>query len=299
MNRSPDPDDLAHHDPTPAPPSAPHNWGHEPSYEERVQAGVTESPPPPQRPRGLALPTHPVLLTRALLLINLIIFVLTSLLSQGGFMESVLGGADGFTLIALGAKENSLILRGQYWRLLTPIFLHIGIVHLLFNSYALNLFGREVEGLFGTIRFAVIYFLSGIGGSLMSFAFSPSVSAGASGAIFGVIGAMTAFLIRNRTTLGAQGRQHLQSLMLMIGVNLFLGTTLPGIDNFGHIGGLIAGFVLGFLLSPTYKVESEYASMQYARVVERPTLIPTSLAAVGGVVALTGLFWLALPIAPL
>jgi rhomboid protease GluP len=301
VNRPPEPDNVPHRDPTPTPPSLPYDWEHEPSQQERqaIGADVVESPASPPRPRGLALPSHPVLLTRALLLINLVMFVVTSLLSRGGFMEAVLGGADGLTLIVLGAKENSLILRGEYWRLLTPIFLHIGIVHLLFNSYALNLFGREVEGLFGSFRFAVIYFLSGIGGSLLSFAFSPSVSAGASGAIFGVIGAMAAFLIRNRNTLGAQGRQHLQSLVFMIGINLFLGTTLPGIDNFGHIGGLVVGFLLGFLLSPTYTVESDYDNLQYPRVVERPNLVPTALAAVGGIVALTGLFWLALPIAPL
>jgi rhomboid protease GluP len=296
-------DPLPHRDPTPTPPSAPFDWDHEPSQAERVEAGlgVVEAPAAPTRPQGLALPSHPVILTRALLLINLVMFVVTSLLSQGGggFMEAVLGGADGLTLMVLGAKENSLILRGDYWRLLTPIFLHIGIVHLAFNSYALNLFGREVESLFGSWRFAVIYFLAGIGGSILSFAFSPAISAGASGAIFGVIGAMAAFLIRNRTTLGAQGRQHLQSLLFMIGINLFLGVTLPGIDNYGHIGGLVVGFVLGFLVSPTYTVESDYENMQYPRVVERPNRLPIALVAVVGMVALTGLFWLAMPIAPL
>ncbi len=279
----------------------PYDWAHEPTYEQRVGAGMAkpEAPVEPSRKQGLALPSHPVVLTRALLLINLLLFVITSLLSRGGFMEAVLGGADGLTLIALGAKENSLILRGEYWRLLTPIFLHIGIVHLLFNSYALNLFGREVEGLFGSWRFAVVYFLSGIAGSLLSFAFSPNTSAGASGAIFGVIGAMAAFLIRNRETLGAQGRQHLQSLAFMIGINLFLGVSLPGIDNYGHIGGLVAGFVLGFLVSPTYAVESDYENLQYPRVVERAAQLPTAVVALAGIAALTGLFWLALPIAPL
>lgn len=298
-NALPPREDAPHRDPTPTPPSAPYDWEHEPSHAERIQTGVVEAPAPPARPRGLVLPSHPIVLTRALLLINLVMFLITSLLSSGGFMEAVLGGADGLTLMVLGAKENSLILRGDYWRLLTPIFLHIGIVHLLFNSYALNLFGREVEGIFGSWRFAVIYFLSGIGGSILSFAFSPSISAGASGAIFGVIGAMAAFLIRNRETLGNQGRQHLQSLVFMIGINLFLGVTLPGIDNYGHIGGLVAGFVLGFLISPTYTVESDYANMQYPRVVERSSQLPTTVVALVGIVALTGLFWLAMPIAPL
>ena len=110
---------------------------------------------------------------------------------------------------------------------------------------------------------------------------------------------MAAFLISNRDTLGAQGRQHLQSLAFMIGINLFLGVSLPGIDNYGHIGGLVAGFVLGFLVSPTYAVESDYENLQYPRVVERAAQLPTAVVALAGIAALTGLFWLALPIAPL
>lgn len=290
---------LPHRDPTPTPPSLPFDWEHEPTQAEREAAGVAEAPAAPSRPRGLALPAQPVLLTRALLLINLVMFVLTSLLARGGFMEAVLGGADGLTLVALGAKENGLILRGDYWRLLTPIFLHIGIVHLGFNSYALNLFGREVESLFGSWRFAVIYFLAGIGGSILSFAFSPAISAGASGAIFGLIGAMAAFLIRNRQTLGAQGRQHLQSLVFMIGINLYLGVTLPGIDNYGHIGGLVVGFLVGILVSPTYVVESDYEDLQHPRVVERNPLLPVAIVALLGMVLLGAAFWLAMPIAPM
>jgi rhomboid protease GluP len=250
------------------------------------------------RRRGLSLPTHRDIITRVLLLVNVGMFLLLSYLSRGGFMEALLGGADGGTLIALGAKANGLILAGEYWRLLTPIFLHIGIVHLLFNSYALNLFGRELEALFGSLRFAIVYFLSGIAGSILSFAFSPYTAAGASGAIFGVIGALAAFLIRNRDTLGDRGRQHLQSLVFMIGVNLVLGFTLAGIDNYGHIGGLVAGFLLGFALSPTYTVVATNIPPLYQRVVERPQRRAAALVGLAAGVTLYALFWLALPIAP-
>lgn len=255
--------------------------------------------PPPLRPRALALPSHRVILTPLLLGINIVVFLILSYLSRGGFMDSVLGGADGYTLVMLGAKENTLILSGEYWRLLTPVFLHIGIVHLLLNSYALNIFGREVEGLFGSVRFAVIYLLAGIAGTLLSFAFSPSVAAGASGAIFGVIGAMAAFLIQNRQTLGEQGKKHLQSLAGMIGINLVLGFTLAGIDNYGHMGGLISGFILGYLLSPIYTIERTFEPPDYHRVVERPPRIPTAAIAVASIIILGVLLWVALPIAPI
>ncbi len=154
-----------------------------------------------------------------------------------------------------GAKANAAIKAGEYWRLLTPIFLHIGVLHLIFNQYALSIFGREMETIFGTARFAAIYLLSGLFGSLASFAFNPVISAGASGAIFGIIGAMAAFFLRNRQTLGQMGRDQLRSLLVLIGFNLFLGTAVSGIDNWGHIGGLISGIVLGLLLAPTYTFE--------------------------------------------
>lgn len=238
-------------------------------------------PPPEPAPAapsraGLALPLHPVWLTKAILLFNILMFLLLSFYSRGGFMEAVLGGANGEALILLGAKVNPLIRAGQYWRLLTPIFLHIGLVHLIFNEYALSIFGREVESLFGPWRFLALYLLTGMFGTLASFAFSPALSAGASGAIFGILGAMIAFLLRNRKLLGERGREHIRALLTMIAINVFLGFTIPGIDNYGHMGGLVSGLLLGALLSPTYAVEP-LTVPPFATVVERPTLLPTSV----------------------
>ncbi len=251
----------------------------------------------PQR-RGVPIPLHRVWLTRVLLIINIVVFAVTTFLARGdNFMNAFVNGADVLTLITLGAKSNPNILVGQYWRLVTPIFLHIGIIHLLFNSYALNLFGREVEQLFGSLRFAIIYFLAGIAGSMLSFAFSPSVSAGASGAIFGIIGAMAAFLIRNRETFGETGRQHLRSLGAMIVLNLVLGVTLAGIDNFGHVGGLVTGAILGFALSPTYQVDSIMVP-PFQTVTDRMRPVTIAIVTLVALGVLSALFVVALQIAP-
>lgn len=147
----------------------------------------------PSRPHSFALPLHRAWLTQVILVLNVLLFLLLSAAAQTGFMPALLGGADGSTLILFGAKSNLGIKQGEFWRLLTPLFLHIGITHLLFNQYALFSFGKEVESLFGTARFAIIYLLSGLFGSLASFAFVPAISAGASGAIFGIIGTLAAF----------------------------------------------------------------------------------------------------------
>ncbi|MBA3533873.1 MAG: rhomboid family intramembrane serine protease, partial [Ardenticatenales bacterium] len=181
-----------------------------------------------QQPAYLPLPLHSVWLTYGILLLNVLLFMLLSLSARIGFFPAFTEGADIPTLVAFGAKYNRGILDGETWRLLTPIFLHIGFVHLLFNQYALYLFGREVERLFGTLRFVIIYLLAGLAGSIASFAFSAAVSAGASGAIFGIIGALTLFFWRNREFLGEAGKQQTRSLLGMIGVNLLLGFTIPG-----------------------------------------------------------------------
>ncbi|MEX2103787.1 MAG: rhomboid family intramembrane serine protease, partial [Bacilli bacterium] len=139
-----------------------------------------------------------------------------------------------------GAKYNPLIQDEQYWRLLTPIFLHIGFPHLLFNSMALYFIGPAVERIYGGFRFIFIFLLAGVMGSLASFAFTPNLSAGASGAIFGCFGALLFFGQKHRAlffqTMG-------KDILFFLGLNLMLGFIFPGIDNFGHIGGLLGGYL--------------------------------------------------------
>lgn len=175
-------------------------------------------------------PSPPVI-TYLLIGINVIMWLL----------EMFLGGSENIqVLIRMGAKENSLIAAGQYWRLLTPVFLHAGVDHLLFNSFGLLMWGRYIEALFGKGKYLFIYLVSGLVGSLASYLFSPAVSVGASGAIFGLFGTLLYFR-KSRRRLFHQifGVQ----VIVIIVLNLFNGFTRPGIDNWGHIGGLIGGYL--------------------------------------------------------
>ena len=158
--------------------------------------------------------------------------------------------------ITTGAQVNSLIAGGDYWRLLSAMFLHAGLMHLAFNGWALFSVGRDMESLLGSGWFIAIYLLSGLAGNVAYYLLGPNVpSLGASGAIFGLIGAEAAFFLCNRPLLGRFGRQRLGNLAIMIGINLVFGFTVPGINNFAHLGGLLTGFVLGWILAPRYQVE--------------------------------------------
>lgn len=155
-------------------------------------------------------------------------------------MEAAGGSTESSVLIEFGAKVNSLILAGDWWRLLTPIFLHIGLLHLVMNTLALYYLGITVERIFGNSRFLFIYLFAGFSGALASLLFSPNLSAGASGAIFGCFGALlyfgTAFPNLFFRTMGT-------NILIVIGINLVFGFSMSGIDNAGHIGGLFGGFL--------------------------------------------------------
>lgn len=179
---------------------------------------------------------RPPYVTYVLLGLNILAYLLMSLF---GFLY---GWDQGEQLILFGAKVNILIAYGQYWRLLTAMFLHIGILHLFFNSYALYIYGPIVESLFGKMKFIVVYLISGLTGSLLSYIFSSSISAGASGAIFGLMGSLLYFGRRNKDIFR---RIFGPRLLIIIGFNLFYGFVNPGIDNWGHIGGLIGGYLVG------------------------------------------------------
>ena len=156
------------------------------------------------------------------------------------------GSEDTFTLINFGANYDTLIKSGEYYRLITSMFLHIGVIHLICNMYSLYIIGKEVESLFGKWKFLIIYILSGICGSILSLAFySNTVSAGASGAIFGLLGALLYFGYYYRTYLGVAMKS---SVLPVIIVNLVIGFLNPSIDNAAHIGGLVAGILLTMLL---------------------------------------------------
>jgi rhomboid protease GluP len=189
-------------------------------------------------------------------------------------LEYLAGGStDPEVLVRLGAKVTPYIAAGEYWRLFTSMFLHIGLMHLFFNGYALVILGTELERLLGWQRFLTIYLLSGLYGSLASYAFSDSLSAGASGAIFGLIGALAAFFALHRQQLGKWGQRRLMNILFLIAINLFLGLTQPWIDNWAHMGGLVAGLVLGWALVPRYEV----AALAPSSGQEPPGKLPVGL----------------------
>jgi len=134
---------------------------------------------------------------------------------------------------------------GELWRLLTPMVLHAGGIHLVFNLLALYIYGPYVEQAFHAVRFVGLYVISGFFASCVSYAFGPvnKIGVGASGAIFGLIGILVVYAYRRRTS--TLIREFLRTLLVIIGINLFIGFTNPFIDNYAHIGGLVGGLILG------------------------------------------------------
>lgn len=180
--------------------------------------------------------------TYALIAINIIVFLLMYILGNGS--------RDVSTLIKFGANYSLLVKGGQYYRLLTSAFLHIGFIHLLVNCYALYVIGPQIESFYGKIKYLLIYLSSAIFGSLLSTLFSTGISAGASGAIFGLMGAMVYFGYHYRVYLDGVLKSQIIPLII---VNLALGFMLSGIDNAAHIGGLVGGALVSMSLGVKYK----------------------------------------------
>jgi rhomboid protease GluP len=189
----------------------------------------------------------------------------------------------GFDLVIdLGAKYTQGILEGQVWRFVTPVFIHGGLLHFGVNMYSLFVIGRPVEAFFGHWRMLVIYLLSGIGGVLMSLALSPgTISVGASGAIFGLLGALGVFYFINRAAFGKAGAFQLRQIVFVALINLALGLN-PGIDNWGHLGGLIVGAALTWFIGPVFSVGRDEITGQPIIRDERPWAQAWPAALVGG-----------------
>ncbi len=195
-------------------------------------------------------------LTWVLLALNAGVFVLVAL-SSGSINAGILLPINADTLLQWGAMFGPLIANGEYWRLLTAMFLHGSVLHLAFNGLALFIFGRLAEGVYGTYRFAVIYLLSGLAGGVASYAFNQTaVAVGASGAIFGTLGAMAGYFTTHRRAMGEMGQRNLTSLAMVALINLGIGFIFPNIDNWAHMGGLAGGFILGLALAPRYRYET-------------------------------------------
>jgi rhomboid protease GluP len=153
---------------------------------------------------------------------------------------------------AIGVKDNTLIMAGQFWRLITPIFLHsvTNPLHLVFNMYALFVIGPTLERFYGRWRYLSLFMVSGFAGNVMSFMFTQSPSLGASTAIFGLLGAEGVLIYQNREVFGSIARRALTQVIIIAAVNMVIGVTIPGIDIWGHIGGLIGGTLFAWFGGP-------------------------------------------------
>lgn len=181
--------------------------------------------------------------TLALIAINTLIFVL--MVTKG--VSFISPTAD--SVLAWGADYGPRTLNGQWWRMFTSLFLHFGIIHLAFNMLVLANIGPFMESLSGRVSYLILYIVSGIGGGVASLAWHPTiVSAGASGAIFGLYGGLLGFLLRHRNVLPRETLQPLsKGALTFVGYNIIFGLR-PGVDMAAHLGGLAAGFLLGLFL---------------------------------------------------
>ncbi|XP_027364250.1 RHOMBOID-like protein 2 isoform X1 [Abrus precatorius] len=191
--------------------------------------------------------------------------------------ENPLLGPSSSTLTKMGAlRWDNVVNKHQGWRLVTCIWLHAGIIHLLANMLSLVFIGIRLEQQFGFLRIGIIYLVSGFGGSVLSSLFiRDHISVGASGALFGLLGAMLSELITN-WTIYSNKAMALLTLLVIIVINLGIGI-LPHVDNFAHIGGFLVGFLLGFILLPrpqfgwleqrrlpaSVRLKSKYKAYQY------------------------------------
>lgn len=205
------------------------------------------TPPPPPSPGYVVVkaPSTKPVVTYTLMGITIVTFLLQ-------LISEYLLAAD--YPASFGMKVNDLIVSGQLWRLITPVFLHGSIMHVAFNMYALYALGPGLERHYGHTRFLALYLLSGFAGNVISFWFSSAYSLGSSTAIFGLLGAEGVFLYRHKGLFGATAQRALINVVIIAAINLVIGLS-PGIDNWGHVGGLVAGTGFAWFAGPVYRVE--------------------------------------------
>ena len=233
-----------------------------------------EEPPRPRTPPGTApdgspqmpraqvtfpKPLNKPTMVYMLMTINIAVFIIRAL-SPGLDEQIFLWGAS---------RGADVLAGGQIYRLLTAMFLHAGIydqfgridasglLHIVFNMYALYNIGLSLEPLFGHVRFLAVYLLGGLTGSILSAILgNPQVySVGASGAVFAIIAAEFVFLYRHQKLLGERGKAQMRNLIFIIVINLALGAFSSFIDNWAHLGGIIGGLILAWLIGPIYKIQ--------------------------------------------
>jgi rhomboid protease GluP len=202
--------------------------------------------------------------TVALVAINTLVFIAT-LLAGAEWLVPV-----GKMQIAWGSNFAPYTADGEWWRFFTSLFIHFGIAHLILNMIALFMFGPLVERLYGSVNYLSIYLLAGVAGGLASISWQPDVnSAGASGAIFGILGALVAAQLRAGDTFPVDILRPIRdTTLLYLGLSLYAGFKYKGIDNAAHLGGVAAGFLIGLAAARPITGESSYSRRDLRRSVQ-------------------------------
>lgn len=237
------------------------------------------SPAPEQRTVSVSLPTRRPIVTYALIGACGVVFLLQ-------YASFQLFGTD--LLAQVADKSNTGILHGELWRLFTPMFLHGSIPHILFNVYALWILGPSLESGYGHQRYLILYGLGGFAGNVVSFLFSTYDSLGASTAIFGLLGAEGVLIYQNRHLFGKRAQKALNNIILIAVINLAFGLA-PGIDNWGHVGGLIGGTLFAWFGGPLFQLQGIFPALSIIDRREAHQVWLAGLVTAGIFVMLTGL----------
>ncbi|MBI3589909.1 MAG: rhomboid family intramembrane serine protease [Candidatus Melainabacteria bacterium] len=200
-------------------------------------------------------------------------------------------------IILLGAKWNEGITNGQYWRFITPTFLHGNLIHLFLNLFAVHIFGTELESIYGSIRFSAVFLLTSWGAILASYTFSSGIAIGASGTVFGIIGCLVVFYFKQRKKVSG-AIMRFKSMYTLVIINLVFGFLIPKIDNFAHLGGLITGIIIGWFLCPAYYTEkNELTQIVTVNEKSKPFSIAASITIVASLLYLLTKYSIGLHIA--
>jgi rhomboid protease GluP len=202
-------------------------------------------------------------LTYALIILNSIVYLISAFLSQN-FTDM-----DMQTLVDMGALYGPYTVQdGEWWRLFTAMFLHGGMTHILMNMISLYIVGRAADMYFDTKSYLSIYLFSGLLGGLASLYMHPdSVGVGASGAIFGIFGALAGFFLAHREKIASHSKAFMKDFAIIIGINLVIGFSIPSVDVSAHVGGLVVGLIGGFVLSKNPKWLLAYSTVMVLLII--------------------------------
>ncbi len=210
-------------------------------------------------------------ITYTLIILNILVYIYTA------FLSASMIDMDIEVLVSMGALYGPYtVLEHHWWHLLTAIFLHGGMTHLLMNMFSLYLIGRGAENYFSLESYVSIYAFSGFFGGLISLYMHPgSVGVGASGAIFGVFGALAGFFLVHREQIAAHSKAFMKNFAIIIGINIIIGFSIESVDVSAHIAGLLVGFVGGFVLSKNPKWIWHYSVIMLVIMFAVASYLPT------------------------